>query len=136
VTKPFNCQECHHNFMLKIDLITHHRKHLDINPYMCKIPGCNFDIRSRVCDFRSQKEYFSSHRLLQEALRHHMYTHALKKFVCNLCGARYRRKVEILRHRVRHMDEGRQFRCGLCWVICKNRLSLKAHLKNHEIGRR
>ncbi|XP_077287314.1 uncharacterized protein LOC143912046 [Arctopsyche grandis] len=118
ISKPFICQDCNINFTTKMDLIIHHREHLEINPYMCKIIGCNFDIRTK------------------EALRHHMYTHAVKKFVCNQCGARYRRKVEMMRHKVRHLDEGRQFRCGLCFVICKNRLSLKAHLKNHENGRR
>lgn len=51
ISRPFLCQDCNLNFTTKTDLIIHHREHLDINPYTCKVAGCHFDIKTKVCSF-------------------------------------------------------------------------------------
>ncbi|XP_026324059.1 zinc finger protein 888-like [Hyposmocoma kahamanoa] len=110
--RPFECEECKKGPMSKTEVVKHHRRHLDVNPYVCRHPGCNFIGKD------------------QASFRHHAVKHGARSQVCEVCGAAFRRRWELRQHQARaHLAAPR--RCRVCRRAFRNHLTYNAHALTH-----
>ncbi|XP_049887954.1 zinc finger protein 77-like isoform X2 [Pectinophora gossypiella] len=111
--RPYTCQACNSGIISKAKLIIHHRNHLNINPFICKHPGCGF---------------VGKH---MDGLRKHVVKHGGRAQVCEQCGRRYRRRWELRQHAAR-AHAAAQHHCRACSKHFRNALTYRAHLNYHR----
>ncbi|XP_041988827.1 zinc finger protein 62 homolog isoform X1 [Aricia agestis] len=116
------CDETFQNFKEIIDhLITEHKVEYDKDFDMLFQEYRLLDNRCRYCD-----EEFTDFR----SLLHHMKTlHTPKDFICDSCGAGFKKKIRLSNHlRTYHRDGG--YSCDLCSEMFESRIWLKKHQNN------
>uniref|UniRef100_A0A182PX19 C2H2-type domain-containing protein n=1 Tax=Anopheles epiroticus TaxID=199890 RepID=A0A182PX19_9DIPT len=157
--RPFVCDKCPKAFTRKYCMLTHRRVHQTTHPHMCPTCKKRFKYRSSlrkhkhdrsVANFESyQCERCGKELLSRAALTRHTQqrtcdnagttqskaangkdTNQPGKHQCDACGVRFKQKIDLARHKLRHEGK-RPFRCDICDATFTQKGTLTTHMRTH-----
>ena len=114
----YECDFCMKKYMVRNELNTHRKIHLNIKPYLCTI--CNQAFRRR-------------NSLMLHIQQHHR---EKSNYSCFICGKLFKVRPSLLGHlQLAHKKEEEKILCSQCPKRFKSNSNLKAHEKLHTAER-
>lgn len=120
----YACRECGASYSKRSRLRRHLRRHTGNRPYVCPKPGCGSAFRRRdhmqrhvdghsgerphECDVAGCGARFVSRSHL---LRHVRLHSVPKPHACDSCAARFAKKIQLARHKVREHGAAEPYKC-------------------------
>ena len=141
--QPYECRDCHSNFKLKEELMSHIQNNLCLKPIQCEYCPRKFtqavykdhlqmhaqkSHASYRCD-KCSKKFFNQTKFI----KHQKYHDAPQTYSCSHCDKSFGSKLILNRHIKFHMEQKTQ--CKMCSKEIFGKSLLVKHMLDHFIDR-